>query len=395
MLTYYSLFRIFDLFKTHVLANSQTIISAGLGSFRSAKFKKGVKCMSALMSKKFLIVGAALACAVIAACAGMGKKGIVSEGAKWEEISHAGRLFAEGVVAAKDGKLYMTDITPTAAVKENNPGGTIWRYDPATGKAEKYMEPSGMANGLHVDKNGDLLIAQGADTGGRAILRRNLATGATKVVANSYQGKKLNSPNDVTSDAQGRIYFTDARYISMDPMELPNAVYRVDLDGKITQIIADLFRPNGIEVSPDGKRLYVADNGNQQLPINPNGPAKDRFGIMSGGGVIAYDLDAKGNVSNGKLILRTEEVAADGMAMDTDGNLYVAMWNGNPKDPKADIVVLNPAGKIIQRLTPPAGSLSTNLGFGRGADCGTLYMTSTFPWRLYRIKTVRCGHYFN
>jgi gluconolactonase len=193
------------------------------------------------------------------------------------------------------------------------------------------MEPSGMANGLHVDKNGDLLIAQGADTG-----------------------------------------------------------------GQITQIIADLFRPNGIEVSPDGRRLYVADNGDTGgLPINPNGPAKDRFGISGGGGVIAYDLDAKGNVSNGRVILRTEEVAADGMAMDTDGNLYVAMHNGNPEAPKADIVVLNPAGEIIKRLTPPAGSLSTNLGFGRGSDSGTLYMTSALPWRLYRIKTERHGHYFN
>ncbi len=352
--------------------------------------------MNASTSKRFFVLGAILVCVPIAACAGMGKKGVMREGAKWEEISRAGKVFAEGVVAAKDGKLYMTDITPTAAIKENNPGGTIYRYDPATGKAEKYMEPSGMANGLHIDKNGDLLIAQMADTGGRAVLRRNLATGETKVVANSYQGKQLIAPNDITTDAQGRIYFTDARYIGMDPMELPNAVYRVDLDGKITRIIADLFRPNGIEVSPDGKRLYVADNGSRQLPINPNGPAKDRFDIPEGGGgVIAYDLDAKGNVSNGRVILRTEEISADGMAMDTDGNLYMAMHNGNPKQPKADIVVLNPAGEIIQRLTPPAGTLSTNLGFGRGADCGTLYMTSALPWRLYRIKTVRCGHYFN
>jgi hypothetical protein len=90
--------------------------------------------MSASMSKKFLIVGAILVCVLIVACAGMGKKAIISEGAKWEEISSAGRVFAEGVVAAKDGKLYMTDITPTAAIKENNPGGTVYRYDPATGK---------------------------------------------------------------------------------------------------------------------------------------------------------------------------------------------------------------------------------------------------------------------
>ena len=115
-----------------------------------------------------------------------------------------------------------------------------------------------MANGLHVDKNGDLIIAQDADTGGRAVLRRNLTTGATSVVANAYQGKKFNGPNDVTSDARGRIYFTDARYGGTEPMELPNAVYRVDPDGKITQLSTDIFRPNGIEVSADGKRLYVA-----------------------------------------------------------------------------------------------------------------------------------------
>jgi gluconolactonase len=351
--------------------------------------------MNTLMRKKFFVVAAGLACVLVAGCAGMGKKGVIAEGAKWEEISRAGRVFGEGVVAAKDGRLYMTDIMPTAAVKENNTGGTIWRYNPATGQAEKYMEPSGMANGLHVDKNGDLLIAQGADTGGRAVLRRNLATGATTVVANSYQGKRLNSPNDVTSDAQGRIYFTDARYIGMDPMELPNAVYRVDPNGRITQIIADLFRPNGIEVSPDGKRLYVAVSGSMQLPINPNGPAKDRFGISGGGGgLVAYDLDANGNVSNGRLILRNMDVSPDGMTMDTNGNLYVAMHNGNPNEPKADIVVLNKAGEMIERLTPPAGTLSTNLGFGRGADSGTLYMTSALPWRLYRIKTVRHGHYF-
>jgi gluconolactonase len=242
--------------------------------------------MSASMSKKFLILVAILVCVLIAACAGMGKKSIVSEGAKWEELSHAGRVFGEGVVAAKDGKLYMTDIMPTAAVKENNPGGTIWRYDPATGQAEKYVEPSGMANGLHVDKNADLLIAQGADTGGRAILRRNLATGATTVLANSYQGKRLNSPNDVTSDAQGRIYFTDARYISMDPMELPNAVYRVDPDGKITQIIADLFRPNGIEVSPDGRRLYVMTTARRSYDRPRSGEGQVRR-IPGSGGVIA------------------------------------------------------------------------------------------------------------
>src|SRR3990170_3971031 len=122
------------------------------------------------------------------------------------------------------------------------------------------------------------------------------------------------------------------------------------------------------------------------LPINPNGPAKDRFGISGGGGgLVAYDLDANGNVSNGRVLLRRMDVSPDGMAMDTDGNLYVAMHNGNPKDPKGDIVVLNPAGEVIAQLTPPPGALSTQLGFGRGADAGTLYMNRALPWVLYRI----------
>ncbi len=90
------------------------------------------------------------------------------------------------------------------------------------------MEPSGIAIGLHVERNGDLIIAQGAEGGGRAIVRRNLTTGAMTVVADSYQGKRLNGPNDVTSDARGRIYFTDARYFGDEPIELPNALYRAD-----------------------------------------------------------------------------------------------------------------------------------------------------------------------
>ena len=200
---------------------------------------------------------------------------ILADGAKFEEVSHAGILFAEGVVAAKDGMVYVSDLTRTALVKDNNPGGTIYRYDPATKQTTKFMEPSGMSNGLHVDKNNDLIICQDADTGGRAVMRRNLSTGEMRVVANAYQGKHLNGTNDCTSDGQGRIYFTDARYGGKEPMELPNAVYRVDPDGKITQFPTDIYRPNGIEVSPGGSRLFVsASNSKGRLPDNPNGPSR-------------------------------------------------------------------------------------------------------------------------
>ena len=338
--------------------------------------------------------GALLLVLAGASCTGLLRPAaVVAPGAAWEEASRAGKSYAEGVVAAKDGRIYVSDLTRTALVRENNPRGTIYRYDPATGQTSKYMEPSGMSNGLHVDRNGDLIIAQDADTGGRAVLRRNLATGKTSVVANAYQGKRLNSPNDVTSDARGRIYFTDARYGGAEAVELPNAVYRVDPDGKLAQIVTDILRPNGIEVSPDGARLYVSVSNIARLPVNPKGPAQDRFGLTMGG-VVAYDLDADGKVANGRVFYRRDDLVTDGMAMDTDGDLYVAMHNANPREPKGAVVALDPDGALLQDLPLPAGVLPTNLGFGRGADAGTLYMTTALPWGLYRIKTIRRGHYF-
>jgi gluconolactonase len=353
--------------------------------------------MNAVRHRKALpVVIAACASLLLQACGSVtvGPQRILADGAKWEEVSRAGLLTSEGVVAAKDGMIYVVDFTPMEILKQNNPGGTIYRYDPNTGTTSKYMEPDGLALGLHVDRNGDLLIAQGAEPGGgRAIVRRNLATGATSVVADSYQGKRLVSPNDVTSDAKGRIYFTDARYFGHEPMELPNAVYRIDPDGRITQLSTDVLRPNGIEVSPDGRRLYVAATNLPTLAKNPVGPARDRFGVTMGG-VVAYDLDGEGNVSNPRLFYRNDELVVDGMAMDTDGNLYVTMHNGRAQPPRGDIVVLSPAGELVERIPVPEGMRSNNLGFGRGIDANSLYLTTLFQWRLYRIKTVRRGHYF-
>ena len=320
---------------------------------------------------------------------------IFPDGAKWEEVSRAGLVTSEGVVADRDGFLYVSDITRPDEVKENNPGGTIYRYDPRTRQTVKFMEPSGMANGLHVDRNGDLLIAQESEAGGgRAIMRRNLRTGAMSVVANAYQGKRLNSPNDVTSDERGRVYFTDARYFGSEPIELPNAIYRADPDGAVVQLSTDIYRPNGIEVSPDGKRLYVsASNLAVRLVRNPLGPSQDRFGIKLGG-VVAYDLDADGNISNGRVFFSNDGLITDGMAMDTDGNLYVAAHNGAREPPAGVIVVLAPSGKPLTKIAPPEGFRPGNLGFGRGTDAGSLYVTTLFKWRLFRIDTNRRGHYW-
>lgn len=343
------------------------------------------------------LVAAGLAGLVAAGCAGTKPrpKGVLAPEARWQEVSRAGRLFGEGVVAAKDGRIYVSDITISAAITENNPEGTIYRFDPASGATGVYLTPSRMSNGLHVDRHGDLIITQGADTGGgRAVVRRNLETGAQRVLADSYDGKKLNSPNDVTSDAQGRIYFTDARYIGNELMELPNAVYRIDVDGRVTRLSTDVFRPNGIEVSPDGRRLYVAAfNQTGRLPTNPNGPAQDRFELTFGG-VVVYDLDAAGAVSNGRVFFRNDLMGVDGMTMDTDGNLYLALHDGNRQAPLRAIVVLTPGGAVLEQLPVPDVGLTTNLGFGRGTDAASLYLSTAVPWRLWRIQTLRRGHYF-
>jgi gluconolactonase len=322
---------------------------------------------------------------------------IFPSGAAWQELSAAGRFFSEGVVAGKDGRLYVSDMTPSVVFKENNPGGTIYRYDPAAKSIETLMQPSGMANGLHIDKRGDLIIAQTADTpstGGRAIVRRNVATNAMTVLADSYDGKRLVGPNDVTSDSTGRIYFADARYGGIEPMELPNAVYRIDLDGKVVQLATDILRPNGIEVSPDGHKLYVASFNSQRLRTNPAGPSADRFGLVMGG-VVAYELDPAGGISNGRVLYRNDELGVDGMAVDTEGNLYLATHNGNPQDPKGHVVVVSPEGAQIAEMDLPQNFIPSNLGFGRGPDASTLYMTTAFKWRLYSIPTNKRGHYFD
>ena len=350
--------------------------------------------MVALKRKMVSMVVLMMAVAVFTSLAGAASTGILAPGAKWEEISHIGLASSEGVVADRNGMVYASDLSRAPVDKGYYPCGTIWRYDPRTGIIDKFMQPSGVANGLHFDRNGDMIIAQssGVFCAERRVIRRSMRTGAIAVVADSYQGKRLIGTNDVTSDAAGRIYFTDARYTDKGPIELPNAIYRVDPDGKITQISTDIYRPNGIEVSPDDRRLYVAATNNPGLEKNPNGPEKDAFGI-TGGGVVMYDLDSSGNISNGRLIYRDDTIFGDSMAMDTDGNLYVTMHNSNPGDPKGYVVVLDPEGRVIEKITVPERSLPTNLGFGRGTDDNSLYLTNLGQWRLWRIQTVRLGLY--
>ena len=173
---------------------------------------------------------------------------IFSPGAKLEKVYEGGHL-TEGVAAAPDGTIYFSDITFTRETAMQ--AGHILRFDPATKKTTVYRSPSGMSNGIKFDAQGRMVVAEGADFGGRRITRTDLSTGKSVILAGLYEGRPFNSPNDITIDRQGRIYFSDPRYLGYEPIEQPvMAVYRIDPDASVHRIITDAGKPNGVAISP-------------------------------------------------------------------------------------------------------------------------------------------------
>jgi gluconolactonase len=286
----------------------------------------------------------------------------------------------EGPAVAPDGSIYFTDIP------EGADHGLIVRFDPATQKTSTFTADSGKANGLAFDAQGQLIACEGSDQGGRRVSRWNVKTGERATLADRYQGKHFNAPNDLCLDERGRIYFTDPRYLGTEPRELEQrAVYRIDADGKVNEVTHDVEKPNGIAISPDQKTLYVADtnNGSDRIQAGVK-PAK---GAMK---VYAFGLSAAGTVSGPRhtLIDFGKEDGCDGMTVDVQGNLYLAARSAK----RPGILVLDPAGKelaFIPTATVAADveateGLPSNCEFGIGAEASTLYVT--VDKKLYRIR---------
>ena len=319
---------------------------------------------------------------------------IVPEGAKLEKVfTRTDKVeggLTEGPTVAPDGTIYFTDIR-RAADK-----GKIMHFDPKTGKTTVFAEDSHKANGLFIDPYGDLYACEGADIGGRSVVRYNLKTGKRTVLANSIGGKKLNSPNDLILDADGRVYFTDPRYLAQDnePRELEHrAVYRVDTDGTIVEVTHDVEKPNGIALSRDQKTLYVADHNNGTDSIGSS-DEEPEHGAMK---IYAYPLGANGLVNGPKKVLYDfgKEAGCDGMCIDSNGNLYLTARSPN----RPGVLVLNPKGEEIAHIpTGPANQgetdspkgLPSNVTFGIGSEAHTLYVT--VDTSLYRIKLKSQGY---
>lgn len=240
------------------------------------------------------------------------------------------------------------------------------------GRSVVYRKNAG-SNGLMFDRQGRLIICEPV----RRRVSRLEPDGTTTVLAETFDGKKFNQPNDLTIDSRNRIYFSDPQYGDRSGMEMRDAegrlvegVYRIDPDGRVTRIIShEVDRPNGLVVTHDDQFLFVADNNNSQ------GGARKlwRFVLKQDG---AVDPASQTLVHDWKTTR-----GPDGMKLDSAGRLYVAAGLNKPNPPHetadpatAGIYVFSPTGEFLEFAAIPRDE-TTNCAFG-GDDLQTLFVTA-------------------
>ncbi len=267
----------------------------------------------------------------------------------------------------KDGSVLFSDV----------PENVVYQWKPGETKATVFLKPSGMtkptpgfreqgSNGLAVDAKGNLILCQHGD---RRIARM-IGENKFETIAGEYEGKRFNSPNDLAIRSNGDIYFTDPPYglegLNNSPLkEIPfNGVYRVTPEGKVTLLTKEISFPNGIAFSPDEKVLYVANS--KDLHIR------------------AYDVQADGSITNGRMFFDATKVKApgrkgscDGLKTDSQGNIWATGPGG--------VLVINAEGKHLGTIL--TGEATANCNWGD--DGSTLYMTADSF--LCRIKTKATG----
>jgi gluconolactonase len=266
-----------------------------------------------------------------------------------ERIAH-GYRWAEGPVWFGDGRfLLWSDI----------PNNRIMKWEEETGAVSVFRKPSNFANGNTRDRQGRLVTCE---HGGRRVSRTEY-DGTITVIADRYQGKPLNSPNDVVVKSDGSVWFTDPPFGLLGyyegypaKQELPTNVYRVDgATGELTVVADDVNCPNGLAFSPDESILYVIES--RSTPRN----------------ILACDVvDGGRRIANRRTLLAAGPGTPDGMRCDVDGNLWCGWGMG---DPALDgVAIFNPDGRLIGRIDLP--ERCANLCFG-GTYRNRLFMASS------------------
>ena len=255
------------------------------------------------------------------------------------------------------------------------PGNTIYRWDECSGATSVWRSPSNHANGHVRDRVGRLVSCEHLS---RRITRTEY-DGRITVLADQWQGKRLNSPNDIVCAADGSLWFTDPSFgIDSDwegdkaPSETPHAVYRLDVSGEMKCVTSDLAAPNGLAFSPDEKLLYVVESRAE--------PWRKLW---------LYDVGAGGLLSNKRLFAQASDGGAyDGIALDIDGNV----WCGYGSTGRAGVVsegldgvrVLNPQGQAIGHIHLP--ERCANLCFG-GIKGNRLFMAASHSLYALYVNT--------
>jgi gluconolactonase len=250
-----------------------------------------------------------------------------------------GYRFTEGPAWSREGYLLFSDV----------PNDKIMKYVPGH-KPEVFRENSNGANGNAFDAQGRLYTCESRT---RRVTRTD-KKGNIEVLAEKWEGKRLNAPNDIVVRRDGQIYFTDPAFGNQaDTRELDfYGAYHITPKGQMNLIAKSAGRPNGIALSPNGRILYVANSDDHN--------------------VRAYDVDRSGEVANERVAIRDIDGVPDGIRVDEKGNIYVTAKG---------VVVYDPQGKSIDLIG--MAEAPANCAFG-DADLGTLYITARTS--LYRAR---------
>lgn len=250
------------------------------------------------------------------------------------------------------------------------PNDRMLRFDEADGNVSTFRHPAGYSNGNTVDRQGRLVTCE---HGGRRVSRTE-HDGSVTTIADAWNGKRLNSPNDVVVKSDGSIWFTDPAYGIESDYEGHKGeseigacyVFRVDpASGEVAAVITDMVRPNGLAFSLDEKQLYVVDTGRTHGPQNP---AHMRV----------FDVSDAGKVSGGRVFADCTSGLFDGFRLDDQGRIWTSAGDG--------IHCYHPDGTLIGKVLVP--EITANCVFG-GPKRNVLYICGTTS--LYAVRLMVNG----